>query len=165
MKKIKPINEEELKIPAYMRKRSITSHSRQKLLLTALDRKDAGVKPNSSRATAPIKQRVISPQPVRTTTSPASTKTALPLTPKKLMQVGEVTHYMNNIDVAIILLNQKGVKKGDILLIEGPDFIATQPVEEMQIDRKPVIKAKKGDHIGLKVQFEAEVGGKVFKLN
>lgn len=80
------------------------------------------------------------------------------------MQVGDVTHYMSNIDVAIILLNQKGVKKGDILLIEGPDFIATQPIEEMQIDRKPVTKAKKGDHIGLKVKFEARINGKVFKL-
>ena len=80
------------------------------------------------------------------------------------MQVGHTTHYMENIDVAIILLDQKGVKKGDTLLIEGDDFIATQPIEEMQIDRKPVTKAKKGSHIGLKVKFPAKVNGKVYKL-
>lgn len=161
MKKIKPIDEEELKVPAYMRKRAITSHARQKLILTALDRKEAGVKPGSTRATAPIKRR----RTVQRSTPAPAPEANVPLKPKKLMQVGEVTHYMDNIDVAIILLNQKGVKKGDVLLIEGPGFIATQPIEEMQIDRKPVTKAKKGDHIGLKVKFEAEVGGKVFKLS
>lgn len=165
-KKIKPIDEEELKVPAYLRKRGITSHARQKLLLTALDRKEAGVKPNSKRATAPLKRRQITPQPEpRAQSQPqAQPQENLPLKPKKLMQVGETTHYIENINVAIIMLNQKGVKVGDTLLIEGEEYIFTQPIEEMQIERKPVKRAKKGAHIGLKVAFEAAVDGKVYRL-
>ena len=164
-KKIKPINEEELKIPAYMRKKAITSQSRQQLILTALDRKEARLKPNSRVATA----RKVSPTPrtIERTPAPAPMPSATaegPVAPKKLMQVGHTTHYMEKIEVAIILLDHKGVKKGDTLLIEGDDFIATQPIEEMQIDRKPVTKAKKGSHIGLKVKFPAKVDGKVYKI-
>lgn len=166
-KKIKPINEEELKIPAYMRKRAISSQARQQLILTALDRKEAKLKPNSKVATArkvssaPRTIQRSAPAPVPTSTQ--ATQNA-PMTPKKMMQVGHVTHYMEKIDVAIILLDKKSTKKGDILLIEGDDFMATQPIEEMQIDRKPVTKAKKGSHVGLKVKFPAKVNGKVYKL-
>jgi len=169
----KPIDPETLKIPAYMRKKAIVSQSRQKLLLTALDRKDAGLKPNSKRATAPKKTISKAPRAVPRTIpvaqeipapSTQSPEAQLPLKPKKLMIVGEVTHYLDNIQVAIIQLSNKGAKNGDILLIEGEDYIYPQPIEEMQIERKPVKRAKKGSHIGLKVAFEAEIGGKVYKL-
>ena len=163
-KKIKPINEEELRIPAYMRKKAITSQSRQQLILTALDRKEAHLKPNSKVSTArKVSQTPRTIQPAPVPVQPAA-EAELPIKQKKLMQVGHTTHYMENIDVAIILLDQKKKKKGDTLLIEGDDFIATQPIEEMQIDRKPVTKAKKGSHIGLKVKFPAKVNGKVYKL-
>lgn len=189
MKKTKPINEEELKVPAYLRKRKIYNASRQKLILTALDRKDAGLQPNSKVATAPAKKSParrtrrklgISPRAPRlehedgfdepiigTESLPVqkSEPAALPLKPKKLKQVGEVTDFLDNINVAIILLNQKGVKKGDTLLIEGDEFIFTQSIDEMQIDRKDVTKAKKGSHIGLKVKFPAEVDGKVYVIS
>lgn len=168
-KKIKPINEEELKIPAYMRKKAITSQSRQQLILTALDRKEAKLKPNSKVSTARkrVSQTPRTIQRASTSTpaqAPKTTEVELPIKPKKLMQVGHTTHYMEKIDVAIILLDKRGVRKGDILLIEGDNFVATQPIDEMQIDRKPVARAKKGSHIGLKVKFPAKVNGRVYKL-
>lgn len=171
MKSLKPINEEELKKPAFMRKRAITSHARQQLILTALDRKEAGLKPNSKVATARKKYTATPPRSIAeeshtsAQTADSLQQAALSLKPKKIARAGEVTHYLDNISVAIILLDGGGVKTGDTLLIEGNDYIFTQPAEEMQIDRKPVKRAKKGSHIGLKVAFEAKVNGKVYKLN
>ena len=56
------------------------------------------------------------------------------------------------------------LKIGDLLVIEGEEELFIQEVEEMQIDRSPVTKAKKGAHIGLKVSRAAKVNGFVYKL-
>ena len=168
---------EKLKIPAYMRNKVIVKQARQKLLWTAWDRKEAGAKPNSAQVTGKLSKtpRTISSSPKtqkKATTfenplldAPAELVSIDPVSvkPKKLALVGEVTHYLDNISVAIIKTT-KPLKQDDILLIEGDDFLFTQPIDEMQIDRKPVKRAKKGSHIGLKVAFEAEVNGSVYKL-
>ncbi len=48
-----------LKIPAFMRNKAIVSQVKQRLILTALDRKEAGLKHNSKKALAPIKSKSI----------------------------------------------------------------------------------------------------------
>lgn len=197
---------ETLKIPAYMRTKAIVKRDRQRLLWTAWDRKEAGVKPNSPRAVAPV-DRAKRPQiagpvvPGRTLKTPSHTKRAVadaPSTqrlpaylkrneiiktslpdnvfetddtpaisschPQKFPLAGETTHYLGNIKVAIIKTTVP-LKIGDVLLIEGDGFVFTQPVTEMQIDRKPVKRAKKGSHIGLKVAYEATVNGSVHLLH
>ena len=80
-----------------------------------------------------------------------------------MMLAGETTHYLDKIDVAIIMTS-RALKVGDTLLIEGEECIFTQQIDEMQIDRKPVKRAKKGAHIGLKTTFEAKINGKVYKV-
>jgi len=87
-----------------------------------------------------------------------------PIKPKKLAAVGITTDYLDKINVAIIKTTTP-LKISDVLLIEGDDCLFIQPLEEMQIDRKPVKRAKKGSHIGLKVSYEAEVNGNVYKLS
>jgi len=182
---------ETLKVPAYMRNKAIVKRDRQRLLWTAWDRKDAGVKPGSKQALGKTKRdlsetpREIMPEiephvPGRTrirkrrvsrlsrTSERSSTKSAVDiepetLEPKKIACAGEVTHYLDNINVAIIKTTTS-LKQGDVLLIEGDDYLFVQPIDEMQIDRKPVKRAKKGSHIGLKVAFEAEVNGLVYKF-
>jgi len=183
------LDPETLKIPAYMRKKMIVSQSRQKLILTALDRKDAGLKHDSTKALAPPKKQLSStPRNIGRYTSTAgyAAQTAR-LTPPRAQsfrsaasvrqdadnqlsfgsanapfaKIGEVTHYLEKIGVAIIMLSSS-LKTGDSILIEGDDEIFPQVVEEMQIDRKPVKKAKSGSHIGLKVGFPAAVNGKVY---
>lgn len=207
MAKYNPSDPDTLKIPAFQRKVAITNHARQKLLWTALDRKEAGVKPNSERAlgTAPRGLRKYAPPipqaqtpeqphsptfnsplefdapPIIDTAHPPltraqfSTQTQLntkpqqssapsstPLArPKKLKPAGEITHYLEKIDVAIIKLS-KGLQNGDIIIMEGSDCLFIQPVKEMQIDRNPVEQARKGDHIGMKVGFTAKIGGKIY---
>ncbi len=83
--------------------------------------------------------------------------------PQKFPYAGETTHYLGNINVAIIK-TAVPLKIGDVLLIEGDGCLFTQTVTEMQIDRKPVKRAKKGSHIGLKVAGETAVNGIVYLL-
>ncbi len=49
---------DQLKIPAFMRKKAIVSQAKQRLILTALDRKEAGLRPNSKKALAPVKPKL-----------------------------------------------------------------------------------------------------------
>lgn len=165
---------ETLKIPAYLRKNAIVSQSKQRLILTALDRKEAGLNPHSKKAVAPIKKLTrghilsktprfhkspfLQDDPVAETVEPAQ-KAAK----RQMPQIGVVTHYLDKINVAIIKLSAT-LKNNDLILIEGQECIFYQPVEEMQIDRNPVTKAAAGSHIGLKVSFPVTVEGKVYKL-
>lgn len=51
-----PIDPETLKIPAFLRKKTIVSQAKQQLILTALDRKQAGLPPNSKTPVAKAKK-------------------------------------------------------------------------------------------------------------
>lgn len=184
---------DKLKIPAYLRHKAIYKQDRQRLLWTAWDRKDAGVKANSTiplgipktplsatprtlpntastttlrRTPAYKRTRTIKTSPLLVDDTPFSEPAIDPgsIEPKKLASIGVTTDFLGNINVAIIKTTAP-LKIGDILLIEGNECLFIQPLEEMQIDRKPVKRAKKGSHIGLKVSFEAEVNGNVYKLS
>jgi putative protease len=80
---------------------------------------------------------------------------------KKL--VGKVKHYFDKIGVAVIELSDE-LDEGDQLSIEGHQKAIEQPASSMQIDRKPVAHAHKGQSIGLKVQEMVKEGDKVFKM-
>lgn len=184
---------DKLKIPAYLRHKAIVKHDRQRLLWTAWDRKDAGVKANSQIPLGIPKTRHNITPGTLPNTAPATTLHRTPaykrtrtiktspllidhtpfpkpklneglIKPKKLERVGIITHYLSNMKVAIIKTTTP-LKIGDILLIEGDEYLFIQPVEEMQIDRKPVKRAVKGSHIGIKVSFDAEINGNIYKLN
>ena len=78
--------------------------------------------------------------------------------------IGEVSHYFNNIGVAVIKLSG-GLKAGDTIRIEGgesTDF--TQIVKSMEVEHEKLEKAKKGDSVGLKVKEKVREGYKVYKL-
>jgi len=161
---------ETLKIPAYMRKKMIVSQSRQKLILTALDRKQAHLPHNSKVAlardkdtvVAPARRQTLSPSPARISRSSMSGIVEMPR--KKFPQIGHVTHYLEKINVAIIMLSA-ALKQDDLILIEGENELFVQKVEEMQIDRQPVTKAKKGSHIGLKTCEPAIIEGKIYRIS
>ena len=65
--------------------------------------------------------------------------------------IGKVTHFFDKISVAAIKLLAP-LKVGDIVRIKGhvTDFV--EKVESMQIEHVNVLKAKKGDEIGIKVK-------------
>lgn len=79
-----------------------------------------------------------------------------------MKKVGKVTHYYGKIGVVIIqLLDNCAV--GDTIKFKGHGKEFEQLVDSMQIDHKPVEKAKKGDIIGMKVSQEVAEGTEVFK--
>jgi len=64
--------------------------------------------------------------------------------------IGKVTHFFDKISVCAIKMLAP-IKAGDIIRIKGhiTDFV--QKVESMQLEHVNVLKAKKGDEIGIKV--------------
>ena len=65
-------------------------------------------------------------------------------------EIGSIITYFSHIEVAAIKL-KGALKVGDEIHIKGHTTDFTQIVDSIQIDRKEVEKAKKGDEIGIKV--------------
>jgi ribosomal 50S subunit-recycling heat shock protein len=76
--------------------------------------------------------------------------------------IGVVSNYFDKVKVAAIKL-QKGVKTGDKIRIVGGEEEFEQVIKSMQINRKPIKKAKTEDEIGVKVKRKVRKGYKVFK--
>ncbi len=152
------IDDETLKIPAFMRNKVIVSQAKQKLIWTALDRKEAGLSYKSRKPLARVKteQKPITnirrEQPLIENKKQEKTK---------FKQIGVITSYIDKIQVAIIKLTGT-LKKGDTILVEGKNYIFKQQVKEIQINRIPVSVAKKGDHIGIKIDLKPKQEGKIY---
>lgn len=78
-------------------------------------------------------------------------------------KVGKISHYFNKIGVAVVEV-LKSIKAGDQIKISGHDKEFNQVISSMQVDNKPLEKAKKGDSIGLKVDQEVKDGDLVYKV-
>jgi U32 family peptidase len=77
-------------------------------------------------------------------------------------QIGEVTNYFQNVKAAAIKLTA-ALKAGDKIKIKGGEKEIEMTVDSLQIDRKDVKSAKKGDEIGVLVPDAVHKGYKVFK--
>ena len=73
--------------------------------------------------------------------------------------LGKVTHFFDNISVAVVRL-EKGVrlKKGDSVHFGGNKTDFVQSVDSMQVDGKDVESVKTGDDFGLKVKKPVREG-------
>tara|TARA_Y100000310_G_C20037327_1_gene514565 strand:- start:192 stop:446 length:255 start_codon:yes stop_codon:yes gene_type:complete len=80
---------------------------------------------------------------------------------KEAKPIGRVSHFFDNISVAVIELSGK-LKVGDKIKIVGGTTDFKQPVKSMQIEHDKVESAKKGDAVGLKVKEKVRVNDKVF---
>lgn len=77
-------------------------------------------------------------------------------------QVGKVTHYFNNINVAIIKLSDK-LTAGETVHFKGHTSDFDQVIDSMQIDHSQVESAKKGQEVGVKVSEHTRVGDDVLR--
>lgn len=84
-------------------------------------------------------------------------KTELP----KGKQIGEITHYYNNIGVGVIALKGK-IAAGDTIVIAGRGQEFEQAVSSMQVEHEEVDSAKPGDDVGLKVDKVVKPGDLVY---
>ena len=76
--------------------------------------------------------------------------------------IGEVTNYFKNVNAAAIKLSAP-LKIGDTIKIKSSEKEVVVKISSMQIDRKPVKEAKKGDEIGLLVPEPVHKENKVYK--
>ena len=76
-------------------------------------------------------------------------------------EVGKVSSYFSHVGVAAIKLSAS-LKVGDKIHIKGSTTDFEKEVDGMQIEREEVSKAKKGDHIGIKVPEKVRPSDKVF---
>jgi len=76
-------------------------------------------------------------------------------------EIGKVSSYFSNVEVAAIKLSKK-LEVGDKVHIKGHTTDFEQGIKSIQIERKDVKKAKKGDHIGIKVSEKVRPNDKVF---
>jgi len=79
-----------------------------------------------------------------------------------MKKVGKVTHYYDNIGVAIVEL-EGALKTGDMLKFQGHGADFEQPADSMQVNHEQVEKAGKGDVVGLKVVQPVKEGTEVQK--
>jgi hypothetical protein len=77
--------------------------------------------------------------------------------------IGKVNHWFGRIGVAGIALTDR-LAVDDRIHILGHTTDFEQDVTSMQILHQDVAKAGPGDEIGLKVQFRARVGDRVYKV-
>ena len=79
-------------------------------------------------------------------------------------KIGMVTHYFGKINVAIIKIEEDGLKIGDTIHIKGHTSDFTQKIESMELEHKPIQEAKVGDSIGLKISEHAREGDVVSRV-
>ncbi|MFH1365127.1 MAG: translation elongation factor-like protein [archaeon] len=79
-------------------------------------------------------------------------------------EIGVVSGYFSHVGVAAIKLSAP-LSVGDKIRIKGATTDFELEVEEIQIEREPVEKAKKGAHVGIKVPEKVRPNDKVFLIN
>lgn len=70
---------------------------------------------------------------------------------KKEKTLGIVDHFFGHISVAAIKVKSP-FKVGDVIHVKGHTTDFTQGIDSMQIEHQNVMRAKKGDDIGIKVK-------------
>lgn len=78
-------------------------------------------------------------------------------------EIGKVSGYFSHVGVAAIKLSGS-LKVGDKVRIKGHTSDVDVKVSSIEIERKAVKSAKKGDHIGIKVSEKVRPNDKVFLL-
>jgi hypothetical protein len=81
--------------------------------------------------------------------------------PFKYKPVGVITHYFPKVNAAVVKL-KSSLSLGEPVWIKGKTTDFKQTVGSIQIDRKPLEKAKKGQEIGLEVFKEVKPGDMVY---
>ncbi len=92
--------------------------------------------------------------------APGKTKKAAPLGD----QLGEVVAFFRFPVVAVIKITRGSVKAGEQIWIKGHTTDLKQTVASMQVNHRPILQARKGDEVGLKISSRARRGDRVYRL-
>ena len=83
----------------------------------------------------------------------------------KKIYLGKVTHYYPKIKVAEIKLENRGVKRGQNIIIEGNTTYLEQSIDSIEIENKKIKTAKKGEQVAIKVLTRTRINDKVFLVS
>ena len=78
-------------------------------------------------------------------------------------EIGKVSGYFSHVEVAAIKLSG-ALKVGDKVHIKGSTTDFEVDIDEIQIERKSVKAAKKGEHIGIKVPEKVRPNDTVYLM-
>jgi hypothetical protein len=76
--------------------------------------------------------------------------------------IGEVVHFFNNINVAVLKFNKK-VEAGIEIHFLGATTDFKQELDSMQFDHKEIKEAAKNKEVGVKVKDRVRSGDKVYE--
>jgi len=82
----------------------------------------------------------------------------------KEQEIGYISNYYKKLSVAAVEMTAGTVTVNDNLRIKGHSTDLEVKVDSIQIDHEPVIEAKQGDSIGLKVPERVRRKDKVYKI-
>lgn len=84
---------------------------------------------------------------------------------KKKIYIGKGTNYFKNIQVAEFYVESESLLVGDNIIITGPTTgVIETKVKEIQVDRKSVNEAKKGDSFSIKIKKIVRRSDKLYKI-
>ncbi|MBP7088470.1 MAG: hypothetical protein KBB01_04140 [Candidatus Omnitrophica bacterium] len=86
----------------------------------------------------------------------------LPKKPKE-KEIGIITHYYDKISVGIIKL-KADLKLRETIRIKSANSDFMQTVNSMQLNHQDIVKAKKGDEIGIKVIKPVSENNRVYRI-
>ena len=78
--------------------------------------------------------------------------------------IGEITHFFPHVKAGVIKITKGTVSLGDTLYLKGHTTSFEQKIKSMQINRITVLKASKGQEIGIKIKARVRRGDKVYKI-
>ena len=81
----------------------------------------------------------------------------------KEKEIGKISSYFEHVSVAAIKLSDN-LKVGDKIHIKGHTTDFEEEITSMQIEKKEITKAEKGDHIGIKVLEKVRPNDTVFLI-
>ena len=81
------------------------------------------------------------------------------------MKIGSVTHYYNNLHVAIVEITEGELHVGDTIHIAGHTSDFVQKITSMEHDHEPVDVAKPGDIVGVEVSEHAREHDNVYLVH
>lgn len=81
----------------------------------------------------------------------------------KTKPIGEVVHYFDKIQVAVIKLSC-GLQVGEKVKIKRGDEEFEEMVESMQINHVDVPDGKRGEEVAVKIKHHTKSGAKIFRV-
>ena len=124
-------------------------------------KKTAAKKPVKKKTAKPAKKAVKKSAVKKKIKKPV--KPALPKIQGQL--VGEVTHYFPHVNAAVVKIAKGEIRTGDSLYFKGHTTDFKLVISSMQIDHAVILRAGKGDEIGIQVKERVRQGDSVYKLD